>query len=165
MSFPRIIKSALFLFIFWLVLTGSLGFLNLLLGLVCSFLVAYGAHVLLRENISNLEGSPAILVRFVLYLVWLLIEIMKANVDVAERVLNPRLPIEPAIVKYHCHLKDEDPQTLLANSITLTPGTLTINADESGDFLIHCLADKHAKDLMERKLEDMVTWVFKGVRK
>ncbi|MDO8885880.1 Na+/H+ antiporter subunit E [Candidatus Oleimmundimicrobium sp.] len=163
MSFRRAIKSAIFLFLFWLILTGNVEFSNLFLGLVCSFLVVIAAHGLLKENIG-LEETPIVLIRFILFMFWLIIEIAKSNIDVAERVLNPRLPIEPAIVKYSCHLKNDDHQTLLGNAITLTPGTLTVDIDESGVYYIHCLADKHAKDLMERKLEGMVTWVFKGVK-
>ncbi len=162
--FRRVLKSTLFLFIFWVLLTGNFGFSSLFLGVACSFFAALTAHGLLKENISKLEGNFKIFVRFIWFLIQLVVEIAIANIDVAERVLNPRLPIEPAIVKYDCHLKGDDSQTVLANAITLTPGTLTLDIDNNGIYYIHCLADKHAKDLMNRKLEHMVNWVFRGVK-
>jgi len=165
LSFFKVLKSALFLFVFWVLLTGKFDLSSLLLGVICALFVAYAANVLLKDNLDKLEGSLAILTRFILFLGQLVIEIGVANIDVAERVLNPRLPIEPAMVKYKCHLRGEDPQTLLANAITLTPGTLTVDIDEEeGIYYIHCLADTHARNLMGRKLENMVNWVYKGVR-
>jgi multicomponent Na+:H+ antiporter subunit E len=71
------------------------------------------------------------------YVVVLVIYIVKANLDVAYRVLHPSMPIRPGIVKVRTSLKNPDAITVLANSITLTPGTLTINADKDGTLYVH----------------------------
>ncbi|MDI6799726.1 MAG: Na+/H+ antiporter subunit E [Actinomycetota bacterium] len=155
----------LFLFGFWMLLTsGNWGSTNVIMGVVVSLLVAVLAYVLMKENLGDVEGSPAILGRFLYSIFLLLIEIIKANIDVAERVLNPRLPIDPQILKYDCHLKGEDAKTIHANYITLTPGTLTVDIDDEGYYYIHCLADTHARGMGERVLENMVKWVYEGVK-
>jgi len=65
-------------------------------------------------------------------------ELLKANLDVAYRVMHPSLPIRPGIVKLGTSLRSETGLTFLANSITLTPGTLTIDVDrEEGALYIH----------------------------
>jgi len=73
---------------------------------------------------------------FIVYLVVFIWECIKANFDVAYRVLHPAMPIRPGIVKVKTTLKSELARTLLANSITMTPGTITV--DIIGDyFYIH----------------------------
>jgi len=81
-------------------------------------------------------------VRILLFLFWyvpvFLWEMLKANLDVAYRVMHPALPIRPGIVKLKTTLRSETGLTFLANSITLTPGTLTIDVDrEEGALYIH----------------------------
>jgi multicomponent Na+:H+ antiporter subunit E len=71
------------------------------------------------------------------YVIVLAYYIVKANFDVAYRVLHPAMPIRPGIVKVRTTLKSADAITVLANSITLTPGTLTINADADGTLYVH----------------------------
>jgi len=81
------------------------------------------------------------------YLPVFLWECFKANVDVAYRVINPRLPINPGIVKVKTNLKTETGLTFLANSITLTPGTLTVDIDrDAGVLYVHWI-DVKAKDV------------------
>ena len=74
-------------------------------------------------------------------------EVIKANIDVAYRVLHPKLPINPGIVKVKTTLKSDTALTFLANSITLTPGTLTVDIDrDKGVLYIHWI-DVKAKDV------------------
>jgi len=74
---------------------------------------------------------------FVAYLFVLVTSIVRANFDVAYRVLHPAMPIHPGIVKVKCSLKTPSAVTLLANSITLTPGTLTVHASTDGILYVH----------------------------
>ena len=84
---------------------------------------------------------------FIFYLGVLLIEIVKANIDVAYRVLHPKMPIKPGIVTIRTNLKQDIAKLILANSITLTPGTFTL--DIIGDkLLIHWINVK-AEDMEE----------------
>jgi multicomponent Na+:H+ antiporter subunit E len=71
--------------------------------------------------------NPVRLFWFIVYLIYLLFHVVIANLDVAYRVLHPEMPIKPGIVKFKTSLKSDLAKTVLANSITLTPGTLTID--------------------------------------
>ncbi len=81
------------------------------------------------------------------YLPVFLLEVVKANIDVAYRVLHPDLPINPGIVKVKTILKSDTALTFLANSITLTPGTMSVDIDrDNGVLYIHWINVK-AKDI------------------
>lgn len=114
------------LFAIWLVLTSSLHWQELLTGaIVCVALTAF-----LSRTYKHLELPPFSLKRlwcFGVYLLILLEEIVKANIDVAYRVLHPRLPIKPGIVVIDTELEQDVAKMILANSITLTPGTFTLD--------------------------------------
>jgi len=71
------------------------------------------------------------------YLVVLAYYIVRANLDVAYRVLHPAMPIHPGIVKLKTRLKSDGARTLLANSVTLTPGTLSVDVRPDGSLYIH----------------------------
>jgi len=81
------------------------------------------------------------------YVVILVIEIVKANVAVIHLVTTSKEEIEPAIVTFRTDLKTETARVILANSITLTPGTITISLEED-EYVVHCL-DKSLAEGME----------------
>ena len=148
------------LFLFWLLFAGSLAFSELAMGAVVSVFVAFLSHSLLCENINLIKASPRQVGRLLLYVPYLLKEIIKANVDVAERVLRPDLPISPRIVRFRFPRKEAMAVVTMANSITLTPGTLTVDIDEDGVFHVHCLAEAHAESLLQGELRKHVLWVY-----
>jgi multicomponent Na+:H+ antiporter subunit E len=80
--------------------------------------------------------SPKRFVFFLWYIIILFFEIIKANFDVASRVIRPSLPINPGVVIIQTKLKSDIAKTILANSITLTPGTFTLDIQEDR-MLIH----------------------------
>lgn len=80
--------------------------------------------------------TPKRIIYFLLYIVVLFFEIIKANFDVARRVISPSLPINPGVVIIQTKLKSDIAKAVLANSITLTPGTFTIDIQED-KLLIH----------------------------
>ena len=91
--------------------------------------------------------SPKAFIFGLAYIFVFLLELIKSNFDVASRVVNPRLPINPGIVKVRTKLKSSLGRIFLANSITLTPGTLTV--ETKGDyFYIHWI-DVSAKNIDE----------------
>ncbi len=103
-------------------------------------LVALAAAVLTRPLLpASFAGfSPMAALRFLIYVPVFLWEMVKANLQIAAIVLHPRLPIAPRILKARTRLSSDGGKMLLANSITLTPGTLTV--DVRGDELwIHCV--------------------------
>lgn len=113
------------LFIFWLLLNGSLAPDVLIVGVVASFLIA----LLFGNGLSFLTGfnfTPRGIGAAVIYVFYFLRELVKSNLRLAAIVLSPSLPVNPGIVKVHTKLKSPMGRLLLANSITLTPGTLTV---------------------------------------
>jgi len=122
-------------FVLWLALTSKLDRQELICGGVISLVVSLlGAQVY-----SKLDLPPLGLKRFLFSLIYVVVlfwEIIKANLDVAYRVIHPKMPIKPGIVVIKTSLKSDIAKMILANSITLTPGTFTL--DIIGDkLLIH----------------------------
>ena len=137
--------TALVLFLFWLLLSGHFDPLHLFLGVICSIGVALLSHDLLigAQPLGTLFGR---LYRLLRYLPWLVYKVAVANIDVAYRVLHPKMPIDPELVTLPRRLESEFGETTLANSITLTPGTVTVDVDQ-GHFLVHALTKGAADDL------------------
>jgi multicomponent Na+:H+ antiporter subunit E len=134
--------------VFWLLLSGRLDMLHLGFGLVCSFLVALVSHDLLMKDSKGILRRLVIPIRLIPYLGWLVFQIIMANLQVARIVINPKMPIRPGIIRFRSKLIGDVAQTTLANSITLTPGTMTLDIVE-GDFYIHCLAIKDEAKILE----------------
>ena len=121
----------------WLLLVWSTNRQDLVAGLVLSVLIAvvFGS-VFLTE--PTRVFAPKRWLLFLCYVPYFLYFCIRANVDVAYRVIHPDLPIRPGIVKVPTRLKSDLAKTFLANSITLTPGTLTVDICGS-DLYIHCI--------------------------
>ncbi len=123
------------LFAFWLLLTGSLDPAELIAG----FVVALVVTLISRPHLSIFNGlrlTPSALPAFLAYVGIFLVALLRANLDVARRVLSPSLPLRPALVEVRTSLKSPLGRLILANSITLTPGTLTVDVGED-TLLIH----------------------------
>ena len=118
--------------IFWLMLTFKITLPNIIVGSVASVICS---AIFTRFFITNVYKllQPHRYYWFIIYLFVFIWECLKANIDVAYRVLHPAMPIRPGIVKVRTTLKSDLAKTLLANSITMTPGTITI--DIIGDYL------------------------------
>ena len=145
------------LFAFWLLLSGHYDLLHLSLGLICCLLVAFVSHDLLIENISGHRRTRKTL-RFFFYVPWLIYQIVLANLHVAYLIVNPRA-IDPRIVRFKTKLKSEFSMVTLGNSITLTPGTITMDIVD-GEFFVHALSKKVADDLLGGEMERRVAHVF-----
>ena len=146
----RTISLTVALFVLWLLLSGHYEPLIVILGLLSCVFVAWVAH---RMDVVDREGHPIHLTwRAATYWPWLLWQIVKSNVDVARIVLSPRMPIERQIVWVKASQVDDLGYVIYGNSITLTPGTVTIDLidDKIG---VHALSDAFAEDL---KSGDMV---------
>jgi len=150
MRWGSLIVTTALLFVFWLLLSQSSEPLYIISGIICSVLVALLSHsLLLKGRLTRSAPKKALI--FLAYCVYLLFQILIANLDVVYRVWHPKMPIEPEIVTHKSTLVSEGGKTALANSITLTPGTLTI--DLVGDeYRIHALVPKAADSIdgMER---------------
>lgn len=113
-------------FIFWLLFTFSLTLPNIIVGIVVAVLTVLILGKYFVEDVNKLL-QPRRYFWFVIYLIVFIWECLKANFDVAYRVLHPDLPIKPGIVKVRTNLKTDVGKTTLANSITMTPGTITVD--------------------------------------
>ena len=113
------------LLLFWIMLTETLAWDSLLVGVLASLAIA----LLFRNGLSfftEFRATPRAFLAGVLYYGYFLKELVKSNLKLAAIVLSPELPIRPGIVKVRTRLKSRMGRLMLANSITLTPGTLTV---------------------------------------
>ncbi len=125
----RYIYSFLVFFIFWVAFTTSLQPDELLVGALIALVMAfYTGKQFSKDGLKNLSLHKIVYtVRYLFVFLW---EMIKANMDVALLVLNPKLPINPGIVEVPTKLKSNTAKLALANSITLTPGTLSVDIVE-----------------------------------
>jgi multicomponent Na+:H+ antiporter subunit E len=142
-------KIVLFLtaLVAWVLLNWPPDVQHLIVGVFAAALVAYLTGDLFIRRPFLLRHPHRYSVFFFQYLPVFLWEVIKANVDVAYRVIHPRLPIRPGIVKVKTSLKTDTGLTFLANSITLTPGTMTVDVDRANGFLYIHWIDVGAQDV------------------
>ncbi len=144
------------LFGVWLLLSGHYTPLLLGLGVASSVLVVL---IALRMDVVDHEGVPLYLGRRVLaYIPWLLLEILRANINVARIILSPSLPVSPIIVHFQASQKTDLGRAIYANSITLTPGTITTGVDGS-ELEIHALTWADVDGREEDEMDRRVTWL------
>ncbi len=152
-TISRFLYSWVIFFIVWLAFTSSLAPAEAITGLIVSFVIAIFSYE--RFTSWGFRGvQPKRLVYVVWYLIVFLIALVKANFNVARIVLTPSLPINPGIVEFETKLENEYAKMVLANSITLTPGTFTV--DIIGNrFYIHWLeADVTDPDKVYREVAE-----------
>jgi len=150
----RFITVWFVLFLFWILVSSEVDLQHVFVGAAASLAVSYYSFDLLLREGEGLPktGSILPLVRFFISLAF---DVIKANIHVAKIVLDPRLPISPSIVKFKTRLTSDNLKAALANSITLTPGTITI--DIIGDtFYVHALTREAAEDVANWPIEDIL---------
>ena len=144
------------LFAFWLLLSGIYTPFLVASGLGASILIALLAW---RMEVADREGHPLHLTfAAAAYWPWLAKEILKSGWQVAKIIVDPRLPISPALVRLRPSQQSAVGLVTHANSITLTPGTVTVEADHA-EFLVHALTREAAEGLegseMDRRVRRM----------
>jgi multicomponent Na+:H+ antiporter subunit E len=144
-------KIILFLvaFLVWSILNWMPDWQHLFVGIFVAFFVSFlTADLFVQKGDSSTQKILRRSWYFIsLYLPRFLWECVKANVDVAWRVLHPKLPINPGIIKVKTSLKSDTALTFLANSITLTPGTLSVDIDKDNAILYVHWIDVKAEDV------------------
>lgn len=118
-----------FLFLFWMLLNGSLAPATLGVGAVVALVITLFSRGGMTF-LTDFRYTPKALRATLAYLLFFFKELMKANLRLAKIVLSPSLPINPGFVKVRTTLKSPMGRLLLANSITLTPGTLTVEMED-----------------------------------
>ncbi|MBN1433401.1 Na+/H+ antiporter subunit E [Candidatus Fermentibacterales bacterium] len=132
------------LFAVWLILTSSFHWQELIVGAALSLIMAIALNRVYQQ-LGMPPLTPWRLLNMIAFATILAIEIIKANLDVAWRVIHPKLPIRPGIVVIRTELQQDIAKLILANSITLTPGTFTL--DIIGDELLIHWIDVRAEDI------------------
>ena len=149
------------IFSFWLLISASFAMQHILAGVVIAFALVF----LWSETIFVKEKATGFTIKqaggLLFYLLCLLKEIVVANFIVAYQVLHPRLPISPGFVIYKLELERDLPKTLFLNSVTLTPGTLTV--DIKGDrVIIHCFTRENAENVQTWYLYEKMKKIESG---
>lgn len=144
------------LFAVWLVLSGMFDPFHMGLGVVSCLGVSLFSLRLLPPRAAA-PRDFGLLVRLPRYMAWLMWEVVKANFWVLYLVFHPRMmeKIDPRLITFKSRLTSRTALTVFANSITLTPGTITVSVNERGDFLVHAIDAKSAGGLpgdMEAKV-------------
>jgi multicomponent Na+:H+ antiporter subunit E len=136
--------------LFWVLLSGHFSGLLLGLGVASVLLVIW---FLRRMDSVDGEGSfVRISFGLIGYLFWLAWTIIKANIDVVQRIWAPEMPISPNWTRIETSITTPLKKTLYANSVTITPGTLTTGARED-HLMVHCLSKENALDLSQGEME------------
>lgn len=154
------------LFAFWLILSGRYQVMQLVIGAVSVGLLAYFFSRSLSSSRSMQDDaesagrvSSVSWWSLLTYLVWLLFSIVKANLEVAYYILHPRMPVDPALLQFRTRLRSNVAQVVLGNSITLTPGTVTVDLKD-GRYVVHALVPGSAGSLLTAEMQNRVAAVF-----
>jgi multicomponent Na+:H+ antiporter subunit E len=150
----RTASLAGFLFAFWLMLSGHYTPFLIVAGAAAAIFCVY---VAMRARILDAEGHPIHLaLRTFTYYPWLVAEIAKSAWSVTKVILHPRLPISPTMTVVKSSQRTTAGITTYANSITLTPGTITVSLD-GHDLTVHALLREGARDLEGGEMDRRVT--------
>lgn len=170
LRFPAVISTFIVCFAFWVLLTWSFEIQELAAGAVVSLAVALFAGRFFVHAKSFWFFNPVKLVNLLIYVLFIFpVELVKANWDVAKRCFGGCKNVNPGIVKIPVDLQSDYGQSMLANSITLTPGTITMDiAEEEGQtyYYVHWIdvtapSGKEAGDAIKATLEKGVGRIFK----
>jgi multicomponent Na+:H+ antiporter subunit E len=148
------VSLTLFLFAFWLALSGHYTPVLIGAGLASAFFCALAAR---RMRALDEESQPLhLFAGAVTYYPWLVKEIMKSAWSVTKIILHPRLPISPTMTRVTATQRGSAALATYANSITLTPGTLTVGVS-GNEFFVHALTREGAIDLEAGHMDRRVT--------
>ena len=149
-----LICKTLVFFAIWLLLSQSYIGFHIILGLIVSFVVAWLNTDQSEPTFQNVRWSQVMT-----YLPWLMWRMLSSGIHLSYLILHPRLPIDPKIIRYHTDLKDELGAVLLGNSITLTPGTITVELNHK-EFVVHTIDDEAADDVTSLRMEQRILRIF-----
>jgi len=155
----RTLKTALILVAVWLLWSGHTEPLLLAFGLLSVIIVVAITRRMDRfaESERNQYPGP----RFLLYLPWLLWQIFLSNLAVARIILDPKLPISPRLIRVPASQRTPTGQAIYANSITLTPGTASLDVRD-GQILVHALNAEFAAEVERGEMDARVKRTEKG---
>jgi multicomponent Na+:H+ antiporter subunit E len=151
----HVVVLAIALSALWLVLSGLL--LPHILALAIAS-VAFVVWIAVRMDVVDREGLPVHLRwgDWFVYLAWLTGQAIRSNIDVARRILDPAMPISPTVITLETGQHSDLSRVIFANSITLTPGTVSMDL-EGGTLTVHSLTREGAETLLGGEMDRRVT--------
>jgi len=161
------IRIVLFILSFftWILLSGAMDFQHSIIGVLVGIFVSCLTADLFEKKMRVFK-NPKRYFWFLYYIPVFIWECIKANIDGAYRVIHPDLPMKPGIVKVKTSLTSDAALTFLANSITLKPGTMTVDIDKQGGFIyVHWVSVKNesvkeATEFIVHKFERILKRIF-----
>jgi multicomponent Na+:H+ antiporter subunit E len=140
----HVLSTAIVLLVFWLTLSGRYEQFLVTAGIICSIFIALLAA---RMNLADKEGHPIHLaISALAYWPWLVWQIILSAINVAKIIINPALPVSPTMTRVKMSQKTDVARVTYANSITLTPGTISVDI-EGDDIIVHAITRENAIDL------------------
>jgi multicomponent Na+:H+ antiporter subunit E len=162
MTRARPVLLFLALLAFWLLLSGRSDPLFITMGVVSALIVTRFGIPLLTEVLGSPEEVPHVdLLRLLAYFAWLVSRIPSAALDVALSIVLPSRTPRPGVVRFSTGLHSPAARTLLANSITLVPGTMTLSV-EGGEFVVHALAPNAVRALASGEVQRRIARIFRA---
>ena len=152
------------LFGFWMVLSGRTETKFIVYGLLTAAVTTWATYPLLL--VPNQEGSKKYFVfgvsipKFIMYFFWLMWQLVLANIDVLLATTAQELDIDPKVVRFYFRADNPMASVVLANSITLTPGTVTINVTDDGLYEIHALTRGAAAGVLDGSMQKKVAALY-----
>ncbi|MCP5102767.1 MAG: cation:proton antiporter [bacterium] len=155
----------------WLLLSGHYDFFHIAMGVLSSLGVVllhlrirkyYAFQEEMTETSAKMKNiSPARLRygRVLFYIPWLIWQIVVASLQVAALVLNPKMRLDPSLLRFKTKLPNMSAQVILGNSITLTPGTITVRIQDD-EFLVHSIMDASATGIIDGSLPGEVAKLY-----
>jgi multicomponent Na+:H+ antiporter subunit E len=148
---------------FWLLLSGRFDPLLLSLGVASAALVTWAMVPVLSAALGDPAATPRLhFLHLVSYFAWLLTRIPPAAIVVARVVLDPRVPPRPGVIRFRTHLPNAAARTLLATSITVVPGTITVDVDADGTFVVHAFTPDAVEDLANASMQNRIARAFRS---
>lgn len=160
----HLVGMAVVLFAFWMILSGHTEIKFIVYGVLTSVVTAWVTYPLLL--VTNKDGNRRYFVfgislpKLLKYSLWLLWQLVLANIDVARATTSQNLNINPKVVRFYFRTDNPMAEVVLADSITLTPGTVTLNVTDDGLFEIHALTDGAAAGVLDGSMQRKVADLF-----
>jgi len=143
------------LFVFWVLLSASFEWVHLGLGLVLSFAVAW-----INSGHSPFVPKFRLWLRILFYLPWLFYKIIRSSLHLSKLILDPALPIDPHLFPVDSKLRHHAAVVLLGNSITLTPGTITVEVDRN-NLIVHTMDKTSSEEEACKEIESKIAYIFR----
>lgn len=160
----HLVSMFILLFVFWMILSGRSETKFIVYGVLTAAVTSWITYPLLLINNKDKTKKYFVFgvnpIKLIAYFGWLMWQLFLANMDVLLATTSQEMAIDPKIVRFYYRNDNPMAIVMLANSITLTPGTVTINVEDDGLFEIHCLTKAGAEGVMVDTTANKVSYLY-----